>query len=256
MTMLKLSPALIAFLFCTQSFAKDANSITPNDLPGKAIRAFTATGRGEMPEFPLNFGVEDALKNTAAEKECMAPVGKQITDWETQKLIRGFYWTYTISAEFECLPPVLSTTLAKSQATNLVKSLKSLKGKTIDKTLHKDAEILCYTFNKDECKGGISTAYLTHNVCEIKNLNSNQSIVIEDIDNGGDVIQNHGAIKLAEELPVFIDTRRDDNPRGNCQPTDFGQFKGIARQSAKVACSTTNGIDSCQIDGIINFLNK
>ena len=253
MSFLKFALKLVILLSCLQAFAEDINILEPSDLPKTTERSYRAEGRGTMPDIERDFGIKEALKNKNAELDCKAPVGQQLTEWKVEISHKAIYWFYTISATFECLPPVVSTILDNSAAIELDEALKGITSTPINGVLHKEAKVLCYDFLEDKCAGGVIRGFFNHNVCELTNLNAPEKIIkIEDIALDDEVLQDHGATKLTNLLPVFIDNRRDDTPGGNCQPHVYGQLKGLERQAATVSCLTVGKNETCKIDGLIN----
>jgi hypothetical protein len=232
----------LASLAPAASFAADPNFLTPSDLPPTAYQIFSVSGRGKAPSFPPNYGIEEALRSNFAQRSCMAKVGKQLTPFESTLEASGFYFTYTISAKFECLAPQEETTLPGAESIRLIQALQ---GKT-------HASVLCYDFYEEVCDGPVLIRYKTHEKCEIEDSTGSSPIVtLEDISDR-EPEQVQGASALNRQLPVVSDGRRDDTPGGNCQPHQYGKLKGLSRKSAKINCSTSSSkAPICTISGII-----
>jgi len=239
-------------LLPTAAIAADPNILTPADLPARALQIFSASGRGEMPAFPEGYGIDLALKANIAHRTCMAPVGRQLTEWVTSRKT-DFYWKYTISAAFECLAPKVSTTQTGDSAKRLYADLKGVTEASGPK-LSKTADVLCFERLEQVCKNNVLMTYNERETCELADGNQNGNVVtLDDLNQGNDVIRNEGANALARDLPVFRDGRRDDTPPPlNCQPHQYGNLKGISRKSAHVNCTKDqNGAVECAIAGII-----
>ncbi len=82
------------------TFARDINLIDPSELPITVWKSYTEKWHGGPQTFPPGYGVDQAMKSTDAEDQCMAEVGRQLTDWraETTRVAES-YWSYSISAE-------------------------------------------------------------------------------------------------------------------------------------------------------------
>jgi hypothetical protein len=235
------------------AIAADPNFLTPADLPANALQYYATNGRGTIPEFPKGFGISEALEQNHARESCMAPVGKQLSDWSAESgQIAGNYWHYMISATFACLPPVTSANLRGDAASRLAKALVGVS----ELGGHKSADVLCYERIEDVCAGSTLEDLNDRETCELADKNQGGALsTIDDLvsDAHGDVLRNEGARSLNAALPVFTDGRRDDTPGGNCQPQLYGKFKGISRKSAHVNCSRdATGVDSCVVEGIID----
>jgi hypothetical protein len=251
----KLSITLLILLSSFHAFAKDANVLEASDLPKSVIRSFRVDGRGVLPTFEKDFGVEQALNSKSAEASCMAKTGKQLTEWKVEtKIIEDFYWTYTISASFECKSPVTSTVLENTAAVVLSKSLKGITAVPVKGVSQKNAKVLCYNFLTDKCDKGVLVGFFNHNVCELTDLNADgKQTKIEDIASDEEVLQNRGATKLTNLLPVYLDNRRDDTPSANnCKPGVWAELKGFSRQAATISCARENENESCKVVGIID----
>jgi hypothetical protein len=228
-------------------YAKDINFITPADLPKSASRLYSEHGRGLFSP-PTGYGVDQAMASSDAEEACMAKVGRQLTDWNPKFEQEGNYWFYSISAEFECLAPTLSLDMNGEAAKVLVRDLKNSE---------KKADVLCYSSLDEVCNGSVLITYQERYTCEIYDLKNAGNVVrLEDILEDGaiqqNVIQDQGARKLASDLPVYVDYRRNDQPGANCGGHVNGKLKGISRKAATIRCDLRDDSDFCHIDGIID----
>jgi hypothetical protein len=242
---------LVLALLPSAVFAADPNFLTPADLPAKAEQIFSASGRGGMPDFPDGYGIDLALRANVAHRSCMAPVGRQLTDWVTSRTT-GFYWNYSVSAFFECLAPTVSITQTGGSAERLYADLKGVT-EASGPTALKTADVLCYERLEDVCDQNVLMSYNERETCELADRNQNGALItLDDLNHGGQVLRQEGANALAKDLPVFVDGRRDDTSGGNCQPHLYGKFKGISRKSAHVSCTKNqDGAVECVVAGII-----
>ena len=221
--------------------ARDINFIEPADLPKITSRSYRNHSRGELPNLPEDYGLDVALKDKSAEEYCMAPVGRQLSEWKTEKRDEHGYWFYSLSATFECLPPIPATVISYEKAKAIMDSTRGVK----------KAKILCYESYEEVCEGSRLLRYKSHHICEIQGLDSGQTpFQLEDIEDNSKIVQDQGARVLTRLLPVFTDGRRDDSPGSNCGGHVYRKLKGLWRKSAKVTCSSGE-IDSCRVEGMV-----
>lgn len=244
--------ALLVLMLPASALAEDPNFLTPRDLPAKASQIFGAMGRGQMPDFPKGYGIEEALRANIAAQTCMAPVGRQLTEWTESRNSDGFYWHYNISAQFECRAPRMNTAQYEEKAEKLSAALKDVTSVGTVRRMTKSALVLCFERLEQVCDGNVLIRYQNRETCELQDLSrGNSLIILDDLVDGSTVIRNEGARALSALLPVHRDGRRDDRSGGNCAPHEYNRFKGISRKSAKVTCATSIYGTDCLVEGII-----
>lgn len=231
----------------------DENFLKPENLPRTAEQWFHASGQGTIPTFPEGYGIEKAIKNNHAERVCKSKTGVQLTPWIPESKTDGFYWDYSISARFECLPPTLQTSFSGVRAATIYDGLAG-----ISEVEHgsgvtaKASKTLCYEFLSPVCESGRLQRYKNHTVCELHDMNTpSDTIRIEDIyDRDSSIV--HGALELSRSLPIYTDGRRDDESGGNCDERRWNKLKGLSRKAAKINCiKRPTGATACFVEGII-----
>lgn len=118
----------------------------------------------------------------------------------------------------------------------------------------KHAKVLCYDFYSQVCSENRLQRYKTHYVCELSDVNEpSNSTKLEDIYDGNPELEE-AALSLYSQLPVYLDSRRDDTLSfENCKDHIWGKLKGLSRKAATLRCTqgSTQEDISCAIDGII-----
>jgi len=250
---------LAIVIFPARSFAKDINFIDSSQLPKTVLRSYEEQWHGSAMQVPAGYGIDKAMESTDAEEQCMAKVGRQLTDWtsETSEVAYN-YWHYSISATFECLPPKLSGDINGEAAKNLFQDMKGLTSTVSSGIQEKAATVLCYSGLDEVCRNGVLHGYHDRYTCELHNLHDVAKMVrlddiLDDEASVPFVIQDQGARRLTADLPIYLDRRRDDVPGANCGGHIPGQLKGLMRQAAIVHCFQSNiGLGTtCHIEGMI-----
>jgi len=229
----------------------DPNIIQPKDLPTTVYRAMVESGRGKMPVIDHDQAVAEAMKDNSGEEQCEAKIGDQISDFTTEAEQDGVYFTIRVQAPFRCQAPTTQTDLSPAAAKALFADI-PVETKIDSRLKEKNVRILCYSTLDEICDGSVLIDYNDHQTCEITDADTGKLLsVLNDI-NGPTAQQVQGAVKLMNDLPIYIDGRRDDSPSANCTPHQYGKLKGLSRQAAKLSCTQVDGKGpQCHLEGMV-----